>query len=262
MVKASLKKNESAIRENVIKKDTVVDIVGVYDNDLYYVDSANGVSRIALGENGAKSVKVSQNEIDNTWYAPAILEIGETPYLFYINASKGGSNYVNYVNLASEVKEKTENDVTTYYLEGAIMLGKMTDADYANKTEELIDAIEEELVYTVDAEGNFEVESYEKAKASLEDLKKNKKAYKNLEEGYEEKLDEIEKAVKLGEYYYALKDVTSTNYSEFSSVYDTAKTYRAKLLKDGDYATARNRLAEELKYYFQEAEKLFDPVTE
>ncbi len=262
LVKASLKKSESAIRENVIKKDVVVDILGIYGNDLYYVDSANGVSRIALNENGAEAVKVSQNEIDNTWYAPSIIKIGETPYLFYINASKGGSNYVNYINLASEVKEKTENDVTTYYLEGAVMLGKMTDADYANKTEELIDAIEQELEYTIDAEGKFKVESYEKAKASLEELKKNKKAYKNLEEGYEEKLEEVEKAVKLGEYYYALKDVTSTNYSEFSSAYDTAKTYRAKLLKDGDYETARNRLVEELKFYFQEAEKLFDPVTE
>ena len=265
LVKASLLKKQSAKRENIIKKDGIANIIMVRNGEIYYVDGTSHISRISIegAKKGEKSVRVSETEIDNTWYAPATVEIGEDTYMFYVNASKSGSSYIDYINIDGEIKEtETDGEVTERYLEGSIMIGKMTVNDYANTTEELIDSVESELEYTIDENGNFKVESYEKAKASFDALKKNKKAYKNLGEGYEEKLEKIEKAIKLGEYYYGLKDVTAENHEEYLEKYEQTKKYREKLLEDEIYQETRDRLKEELKYYFQEAEKIFDPVTE
>lgn len=265
VVKASLV-GDVKQRENICSKETVTNLIDIFDGNLYFVDSNNCISRLEVGNGNADVVKVSNGTIDNTWYAPEILSFGGKNFMFYLDNTTAGSSYVRFVDLDSEVQEETTGEegeeVTTYFLAGDILLGQMTDADRVNAVIEAIDGIESTLKHTTDTEGNFTVESYTKALALYNEIKDDKGVMEYLEDSYVEKLESVGKSVRLGELYYALKDFTADNREDFRDAYDLAKAYRAELLEGGIYQETRDMLEEELKYYFQEAAKIFDPVIE
>lgn len=263
VIKTTLVGSDKA-RENVCASEKVTSLLEIHDGNLYYGDSENGVSRIAIGESNAKPVKVSQGTIDNTWYAPQIHTFGGKTFMFYLDSTVAGSSYVHYVDLNSEVQEEVtevnDKEVTTYYLDGAKLLGQMLDKDKVNAVTEAIDGIGTTLEFT---EGDTIVcEKYEEALAKYNAIKDDKAVMEYLADEYVTKLQDAEKAIKLAKLYYALKDFTKETRDNFRDAYNEAKAYRAELLEAGKYHQSRDMLEEEYKYYYQQAEKVFDPVVE
>lgn len=253
-------------REIVCSSSTVTSLMTVFGDDLYYTNSENYIARIKISESGAEEVKVSGGTVDATWYKPQIISFDGKNFIFYLDNSTAGGSYVHYVDLDGEVKEEENDDETiSYYLDNAKFIGIMKEEDYANPTNDAIDKIESVLEYTVDENGKFTVESYKKAKTLFDELKtEHPNSVEYVDQTRLDKLALTEQAIKLGEMYYKLKDVTKTNKADYQAAYDAAKAYRAELLEESqeNYENTRDCLTEELKYYYQEAAKIFDPTVE
>ncbi len=251
-------------RELIYKGDRVSSILKIENGVLYYISSENYVCRMNLTDGEDKEVKLSGGTIDVTWFNPEFVKItsGDNAgdYLFYADSTTLGAKYVHVINLANEEKSETKDDVTTYYIEGAKLLGKQTEMDKANETKDAIEKIEAVLEHEI-VDGKFTVKSYENAKTLYEALKKeNKKVAEAIPAELLTKLENVEKAVKLGELYYNLKGVKADNKGEYTEAYEQAKKYRAELLEvsEENYATTRDMLKEQLKYYYQEAAKIME----
>lgn len=264
VVKTTLVGSDKA-RENICASEKVISLLEIYDGNLYYGDSENGISRIAVGVSGSEPVKVSAGTIDNTWYAPQIHTFGGKTFMFYLDSTVSGSSYVHYVDLNSEVQEEVtetnDEEVTTYYLDGAKLLGQMLPKDKVNAVTEAIDGISTTLEFT-EEDGTIVCEKYEKALAEYNAIKDDKAVMEYLDEEYVTKLEDTAKAIKLAKLYYALKDFTKETRDDFRDAYNLAKAYRAELLEADKYHQSRDMLTEEYKYYYQQAEKVFDPVVE
>ena len=264
VVKTTLIGSDKA-RENICASEKVTSLLEIFDGNLYYGDSENGISRIAVGVSNAEPVKVSKGTIDNTWYAPQIHTFGGKTFMFYLDSTVSGSSYVHYVDLNSDVQENVtevnDEEVTTYYLDGAKLLGQMLPSDKVNAVIEAIDGIGTTLEFT-EEDNTIVCEKYEDAIAEYNAVKDDKAVMEYLDDEYVTKLQDVEKAIKLAKLYYALKDFTKETRDNFRDAYNEAKAYRAELLEAGEYHQSRDMLEEEYKYYYQQAEKVFDPVVE
>lgn len=253
-------------KQNIIPGDDVSTLIDVDGDYVYYFDGSNQLARRLVGEDTLKEL-ISDSTASKTFYAPARISIDDTEYMFYIDSSTKGANYVEFVSLSAELEEVDTNEdekIDHKKFNGQKMLGKYIDQDKINIVEAIIDEIGTAELEFIEADGKVSVESVTKAR----------KAYNDLEKGLQEKVLEsklsalvkAEKAVELANKYYALRDVDNyVNYDEtqkaqFKSLYQQAFDLRDQIIQENgkDYYTAiRTFIAEDYKYYYGEAYKLF-----
>lgn len=269
LIKSTLTGSETTVKQTVLKSETLSTLLFVKNGYVYYLNSNGELARAELNNADAKEQRVSQGAVGgaSSWYLPETASVGGKDYLFYLDTSTAGSSYVWYADLSSTVvsEDTDDNDEDDlFYFEKTAPAAVMTDADRANIAVAAIDAIESELDWEI-VEGKFTVASVEKANEIYNALPAEVK--ENVGESYVNKLENCNRAIKLGEKYYALKGVA--NYEKLSedeqkaykAAYEAAKAERRSLIdalgSDG-YITVRDYLGVELKSYYSSANSIFE----
>ena len=264
--KSTLVGDDVAVREEVIEESNVSSLLFIYKDYVYYYSSETKLARCKL-EVGAKEEIISEDVVSSTWYNPEIIEINGKEYIFYLDSSTAGSNYIKYVDIANEAVEKETDDEITYMaLEGQKLLGKMTDKDVANPAIVKINSIPtSEIEYTVKDDGTIEFKAYEEAKALYDALSDASKA--EIKDSVLQRLNNAKEAQILANYYYKLNewedynDKGETEQQAFKKTYEEAVDYRQSLINrvgKTTYESIRSMIDKDILYIYQETGKLFD----
>lgn len=266
VIKSTLIANDKDVKMTVALANDISTIVGIIDGNLYYYNSETKLSKIVLNDGDAKPIRVSAGTVNSSWYKPEFLTVGGVEYIFYCDNSTTGSSYVWFINLnAKVIEEDTDNDGKNdlFYLEGSKCAGVMTGADQANVAVEAISGIETPMKWT-EKDGKISCESATKAKKVCEDLGENKKY---VDSSSLIKLENCEKALALGEKYFALKgvskyeDLSETEKTAYKTAYDNAVSFRQSLIDSYGktrFETIRDLLDNQIKSYKTDADKVFD----
>ena len=266
--KTTLLEDDASKREIVITGEIVSSLLYVYEGQLYYHASNSKIARYALSGD-AREEYVSGDVVSSTWYVPQIIEVGETPYMFYLDTSAQTNSYLQFVNLDGEVvldEGESEEDETDdfYTLQGQKLLGIMIAKDSCNKAINAIKAIPTTGI-EYEIEDNMVVfTAVAKARAEYDALSKESKEY--VPEENLETLLRAEKAQVLANYYYKLNNyknfakMTEAEKNEFKTAFEEAKAYRQSLIneKNSEYTTLRDLLKDDIKMMYQEANKLIE----
>lgn len=262
--KTTLVGSEQAVRETVAKVESLSAIVAVEDGNIYYYNADNKIMRAVLGDKDAEHVLVSSDVAVTTWYAPEFITINDNKYMLYCDGSNLGLEYVNYVNVSKQAEEiDTDGDdqVDTWVIKGNLQLAKVTVNDSAKYVEALLDnaTANTELSYKITEEGIV----FEKAEKAIE-------AYNALSEEAKElisetnvtKITNVEEAVNLAKLYNDLAGVkdfdgSDTQRATLLTAYETAKQARQDVIDKEIYTTVRQMIPSALKWYYQQANKLF-----
>lgn len=264
--KTTLLEDDTSKREIIITGEVVSSLLYVYDGQLYYHASNNKIARYAL-EGDAREEYVSGDIASSTWYAPQIIEVGETSYMFYLDSSVENSSYIQFVNLDGEVVldngEDEEDDADDFYtLQGQKVLGIMIAKDSCNKAVNAIKAIPTTAIDYEIVDNKVVFTSVAKARAEYDALSEESKKY--VPEENLETLLRAERAQLLANYYYDLREyknyakMSEAEKNVFKSAYEEAKAHRQSLIdeKDSEYTVIRDLLTDDIKMMYQEANKL------
>ncbi len=270
IIKTTLVGDESIVKEKVVlasNASTLLDVKTEGQKDYVYYYNKNGeIARIELKNADADEYRVSSGTVNTSWYTPEFLTVGEKEYVFYCDTTKIGSSYVWFTDLSTAVEEDTDDDDENdkFYFASVKVAGKMLDADKANAAVAAIEEIESVLEWT-EVDGKRVVKSVEKARAVYNGLGDAKE---HVAENYVTKLVNAEKAVAIGNKYYALKgvkkydDITdATVKAKYESDYKAAVELRQSYYDEygkSRWETIRNMLNDEIKSYMTDAEKVFD----
>ncbi len=262
--KTTLVGSEQAVRETVAKVESLSAFVAVQDGNVYYYNSENKIMRAVIGDKDAEHVLVSSDVAITTWYAPEFITINDAKYMIYCDGSNLGLDYINYVNVseqAVEIDTDDNNEVDTWALEGNLQLAKVTVKDSAKYVEGLLDNATKstELTYKTTADG-IKFEKVEKAISAYNAL--SEEAKELISESNVIKIDNLSQATKLAKLYNALAGVKDYDGSDaqkttLTTAYQTAKQARQEIINDGNYTEVRQMIPTELKWYYQQANKLF-----
>ena len=232
MIKANA---SNATKQLVAKDESITTLLLVDGNNLYFYDASNYISRVELGKENADIFKVSDNAVATTWYAPEIVEFNGKKTLFYVDVSSSGMSYVKYVDLTSTVKgEDTDDDGEndTFYLEGQEFISVMSAEDTASVFEAKVNNLDTKLedgklVYT-EKNGALTVSAVEDVRKAYDNLSKEAKEY--VEETVLEKLENMEKAIKIANLLNKLDGIynfdmlNETEKTALKTAYETIKS--------------------------------------
>lgn len=234
---------------------------------LYYYNSLNNIAKINL-QTLDKEIRISDSSVETAWYLPEIVSIDGKDYIFYCDNSLLGKSYIEYIDLATEVEEKdTDEDGETdlYFLkeEGVKLLGKMTDKDKADIVSEKISALTlPEGGLGLDAEKDAEfMEEYNKVLAEYNALGSIKD---KVADAQEEKLENIEKALRVIEKYKELEGIRLCVDVEEADALGLREKYQAikdfvEAFKDSSSRDAVDALiADDLKANYTKAVEFFE----
>ena len=270
VVKSSLTATSQELflqKEKIVSSTSVSSIICVEDGYLYYFNTDNKIARILLGNDTAKEERVSDNTASSTFYAPAIVKVGEDKFMFYLDDSAEGCSYVKYVKISAEAQAVYNKDDATkidyYTLKGQTLIGKMTEADIVKLATAKITAIGTAVLNFEEVEGKLTVKSVTEARKAYNDLTEEQKEQVSAESL--KTLEKAEKAVELANAYFKLKeadnyaDMTEDEQKVFKADYEIAYNLRDSLVQEGTdyYKSIRDMLATDYKYYYQQARKLF-----
>ena len=233
----------------VAKASDISSLLFKLGNYIYYTNSSSKIARIDITNVESEEEVVTDQTVNTSWYE---VKVVDGKYLFYVDSSTYGANYVKYVDLTQTVKEeKDENDkVISRYLEVNTYIGVITNADKVARVESLISDVSAISTLTVDENGVIEQkEQIEKARAeynALGDLKKD------VAENYVKNLEKYELLITISEKLYELIDgveeleITDTNKADYQAkvneINDLIKnneltsTEIAKLVENGMWA--------------------------
>lgn len=194
------------------RASSLIDIFGGY---AYYFNTAGKIARVELYNEQAEEQEISDNTASQAWFAPVIMNVAGTDYMFYLDNSAEGCSYVEYVDLSAEVKEEKDDDGETvkWYIEGQTLLGKMIDKDAASIVDSKISALPNGFaggkLVLKDVDGVLVNEEIEEIRAIINELDK---AVKDLvSEDLLETLAKYENAIEKANLYYQLKDMRNYN---------------------------------------------------
>jgi len=269
IVKSSLDKTTSQQDTlRVCKTSNASSLAFILDGSVYFYNSENYLYRLELNNIDAEEVKITDVTVNTSWYGEEIISIEDKNYLFFANSTTLGSNYIYVVELSGEVLSETDDDdVTTYFLKDSTFIGERKVEDDINVFTDALSKIGSTIEFAT-KDGTLYSEEIENARKIYDDLSKDLK--KKVSDTDLDKLQEAEKAVKLANAYYLLKDVVNyddlddNKKAELKNNYNSAKTIRSGLekskniAKEKDFTTIRDMLEENLKYYYQECVELFE----
>lgn len=262
---------DAMTKRPILPKDSVSKLLFVREGYLYYVNASNNIVKINL-ETLENEIRVSDNSVATSWYAPEIISVGEgenkKDYLFYSDNSLFGKSYIKYVDLSAEIEtedtdEDGEDDLFFLKEEEIKSLGKMSDKDRADIVAEKIKALTlPEGNLGVDAEKDQEFKAeYEKVLAEYNALGSIKGKVADVQE---EKLENIEKAFELIEKYKELDDIRTCNDAEeaeqagVKAKYDLVKGYIQKFKNSSSRDDVDALICENLKSNYTKAVKFFE----
>lgn len=263
--------------------DTISTMLFVKDGELYYVNSSTQLAKIELDNEDAHEVVLTESTVVTTWYTPSTMTIGETDYIFFADSSSLGLNYVKYVKLddaqiiAEDTNDDGKDDKWAYAESATNFLGQISDADKASVVTAKINAISNKLVsgdieldknedgYIV-TDGKYSFAPVTEARAAYEALSATAKA--SVTSTALELLENYEKAIEMMALYIKLEGIdayvnmpTDTAKTALESAYNEIKADIVKFMESDEFATVGSYIKDQYKWYFQKAQKIFEPET-
>lgn len=243
----------------VAKSTTINALLFVEGNDIYFVDSDQRISRLALNNEDADQVRVSEEMVATSWYSYEIIENGGKKYIAYLGGADVQSTYVNYVELKAEYEaEDTDGDKKDdyFYLTGHKVLGKMLANDEAAKFIKKVDAIPSSaLAYEVEDNGDITVKAVEQARKAYDALSSDAKAVVTAEQlaklTNSEKAIEIIKALTVIEEEVRYYDKDTSDLTAITTGYNQAKVLIDAL--GNSYDGVMSFVPENIKYVYSNA---------
>lgn len=244
---------------------------------IYYYTTGNNIACYEIpkaeGDNsGKKQIKVSEDIVSTTWYAPELVTANGKTFIMYLDNSSQGASYIKCLDVtdkeATKIDENGDGTIETCEFSGHVFMGVRLDKDVANDAVVAINNIETgEIKLTENENGELVSEKLNNAISTYDNLTKEQKEF--VEKEVLVKIDEAKQVVKLANLYNKLKGVekysemTDEQKAEFKSKieadYNNAKAFREELMKSKtyNYVATRDRVSTNLKYYYQEANKIF-----
>lgn len=275
IAKLSLTENKSTSLEYVAKASTLGTLLLKDGDFIYYTNTDSELARIYIGNPDGKEEKdlmeqrVSEGSVSTSWYAPEIVD-GK---IFYLDNSTDGQSYVKYVSTTADLEvEKDDDDkITLCYLKGNAFAGVVLGQDKADIVTNQINALSTTLSgsikFDVDDDGNVvlvegepKVDVITEARAAYDALGDNKKY---VSEDTLAILEKYEEALRISKVFYKLYDFDKVaDKDSLRTAYDNAKSELTALKNSNKYPVAeiRSMLAENLNYFYQEADKHFNPT--
>ncbi len=277
--KTTLIKDDKFSQEYKIATETEANqLLFVDDGYIYYYTTGNNIACYELPVEDEivekKQIKVSEDIVSTTWYAPELVKVNGKTFILYLDNSSEGASYIKYLDVTNKANENVgiddneDGEYESYEFSGHLFMGVRLDKDVANDAVVAINKIETgEIKLSEDANGVLYSEKLNDAISAYDKLTAEQKEF--VEEDVYAKIDEAKQVVKLANLYNKLKGVET--YSEMTDAqkqefknriatdYENAKAFRQELLnsKTFDYITIRDRVSTNLKYYYQEADKIF-----
>ena len=274
IIKTTVIGDNKLTEKTVASCDTISRLLfkdGIY---MYYLNTENELCRINIdadnrdnySEEDLAEQRISEGSIATDWYSPEV--VGGK--VFYCDNSTTGASYIKYADMSAEVvvdRNEDTDEIEECYIEGQKFLaeGKMLDDDRASIVEAKISAVASALDdgkivldYTAENEDLTMKEIFE-ARTAYDALPESAKNL--VDENSVKSLEKYEKAVEIS---LALKDLegfdTASDKEAFKDAYGKAKEAIEELRNSDEfsYSEIRALLAENLNYYYQEAEKYFD----
>ena len=286
--KTTLIEADNQIKNPVAKSDSISTMLFVDGNELYYLNSSTKIAKVELKDVQAgekdkvvNEIRISEDTVASAWYKPQVITVGEAKYLFYLDNSALGNSYVKYVDVNNKtvdnggiIAEDTDDDGVNdlFYInpEKIAFLGQKTKADQAKYVTTMIDNLSNELVdSTLDFEekdGKLVVESVDKVKA-LYDAIADQEVKDLVNATSIETLNDYVKAIEIANEYnklkgienYNTKDHTADNIPEnIKTAYEQMKDKIEEFKASEDRGIVDGYINDNLKYYYQLAEKFFE----
>ncbi len=259
----------------IATESTASSLLFIDDGYIFYYTSGN---KLACYEIPKQNETTSKNQIDvsedivlTTWYAPELVKTEKGSFVLYCDNSSQGASYIKCVNVKDKsnvaIDDDDDGEIEAYAFENHVIMGIRLDKDIANDATLAINQIESSVIVLTEENGVLVSEKLNDAIKAYDKLTPSQKEY--VEESALTKIDEAKQVVKLANLYYKLKDVKG--YSELNAEgkaqlkakiekdYNNAKAFRQELLNSDtyDYITIRDRIETNLKFYYQEADKIF-----
>ena len=246
------------------------------DGYIYYYNSDNAIACLKIPVEGQSveknEIKVSEGLVSSSWFAPEVIKTTNGTFVLYCDITTAGASYVKYVNVNNKedvaIDEDEDGTADKYEFSGHLFLGQRLDADIANDAVLAIENIEAGEISFTEENGVLISKSTTEAREIYESLTKEQKEL--VGEDVYKKLLNAEEAVKLANLYNKLKGVVKyeemndTQKAEFKTSiaqdYQNAKAKRQELIdsEDFDYVSIRDRLNNNLKYYFQRLDAILN----
>lgn len=238
----------------VLIDDNAKTIKAVIGNEIFFINDSQNLFKKVMNDGEAKTVKVFDNMVATAWYDYEIVNTADGKLLFAADGTSTSSNYVKCVNIdkayaSKDTDEDGEDD--SFYLEGAQVVGVMTEGDRAQAVKDMITQVS-----TKSIDGKSDTID----KIVSDYAKLSKEAKKSFGDTYSTKYEQIKKANDIAKVLVQLEDVvhtdlTTTEKDALKVIYNNAK---AKIEKLGDEkATILGYLEGNLNFYYQKAGEVF-----
>ncbi len=241
---------------------------------IYYYTSGNQIACYEIPKENELTSKdqiaVSEDIVATTWFSPELVKVGEKAFMLYCDNSSAGASYIKCldINDKSNIAVDENNDGTTEYyaFSNHVSLGIRLDADVANDAILAINKIETgEIKLAEKDNGELYSEKLDNAISVYNGLTDAQKEY--VGEEYLTIIENAKQVVKLANLYNELKGVESydemtadkkaTFKASIEKAYENAKAFRQELINKGNYIAIRDRVSNNLKYFYQKADSIF-----
>ena len=274
LYKSTLVANDSTTKTVVAIISTINKMLFIDGDYLYYINTSNFIARLNLAD-GVEE-RVSEGAVATTWYAPEIVTLGGKKHIAYLDNSATGASYVKTVlidgvawnekNFVDADNDGKYDDGEVKFLDGQKFLAKITDADMGSIMNAKINALSNDfkngaIQFERKEENGIVTLTFDKlteVKAEYDPL--SDKVKENVSDEAKAKLTTYENAVKLANLYVQLEDVikytdlTADKKAELKDLYKNIKG-QIESLKTTEVDAV---IETNLKFYFQEAGKLFN----
>lgn len=250
--------SDNLTKKTVAAKVGATTLLFVDDGNLYYINSANNLARVKMGDAEANEVRVSSGTVVTDWYKVKLAG-GK---VFWLDNSEEGFSYVNYVATnATVVAEDTDDDEKDdlWYLDGVKMIGVMNETDKVNVVTAKLKAV-----------GSISRIVYEDGKFTAEEqITKARAAYTLLADNLKKKVSEDDlKTLETYEKYLAVSkelkvlidnadiEITAENKAEWQAKIDKIN----KAIKDNEWSDPDTYLIENGMWALKTLQKKVDDV--
>ena len=263
------------IKESKIATESEASTLLFIENGyIYYYTSGNKIACYEIPKENELTSKnqiaVSEDIVATTWFSPELVKVGEKAFMLYCDNSSAGASYIKCLDINDKsniaVDDDKDGNAESYAFSNHVSLGIRLDADVANDAILAINKIETgEIKLTEKDNGELYSEKLENAISVYNGLTDAQKEF--VGEEYLTIIEDAKQVVKLANLYNKLKGVE--NYDEMSAdkkatfktsiekAYENAKAFRQELLDNGTYIAVRDRVSNNLKYFYQKADSIF-----
>lgn len=257
-----IKKDMSATtKRRVAVGESISTLLFIDGTDLYYYNSSNNIARIALNDEDAKEIRISDGTVTTTWFAPEKMNVNGKDYLFYIDNSSFGLSYVKYVELnmenvvAEDTDDNDEDDL--WYLSGSEFLSVLSDSDKASivtaNINELDNVLENGKLVFEEVDGVLTVSAVKEMLEEYNGLEKSVK--ESVSEIAVAKLKNMEKAIEIANLLNKVKGAYSLDGDKeaIKNAYNEIKDQINAFFKSDDFKAVSAYIDNNMFAEFQKA---------